>query len=274
MGRPEPHQDGPVGRCQRSQVDPCACGHIQHGYLRQIVGARGLSAGWWWRSGRGFRWRGFGWRRSGCGSRGGFGRWRSGRGFGWSRCGLGRFGRRGRRFGWSRCGRRWCGVGGRGWWRSRLGWCGRGCRRLWGCCRRRRRFGRSGGCGIGCRRGRGLGRLRGVLTAGGESSGRHSHACHCHDQHRQRALGPAFGASSALELDHRCDPSPAHRRWRRVALGLDPDGLDAGNPWPVGVEEVEYDAYLHSARPRPGILRIRLGGLVVVHQRRKRRRQV
>ena len=118
MGRPDPHEDGPVGGCERGQDEALTAEDVHDGGLGEVVGAcrRG-----WWRRGR-IRWR------------------RGRRRFRWRR-------RRGRfRWGWFGCGHRWWRFGcGRRW-----GWfgCGRGCRRFWG---RRWRVCRRRGDGVGRR---------------------------------------------------------------------------------------------------------------------------
>ena len=134
MGRPEPHQDGPVCRRQRRQKDTLAVGDVDDADSREVVPAdRRDGRGWWWRCGGcGWWW----WRCGGCG----WWWWRCGGcGWWWWRCGGRgwRCGSHGRRCG--RCGGWWCGggcgrwwgsrgrwFGGCGWWR----WCGGGRRRL------------------------------------------------------------------------------------------------------------------------------------------------
>ena len=103
MGRPEPHQDGPVRRRQRRQKDTLAVGDVDDVDSREVVpadrrdgrGWRCGGRGWWWRCG------GCGWWRwcGGCG----WWRWCGGRGW---RCGS---------HGW------WCGRCG-GWWCGRWSW--------------------------------------------------------------------------------------------------------------------------------------------------------
>ena len=96
MGRPEPHQDGPVRRCKRRDQDVLAGGDVDDGDVGEVVAAGRRGRGRWrwrWRWRRlGWRWR---WRRLG-------GRWR------WRRLGW--------RWRWRRLGGRWRRFGGR-WWR-------------------------------------------------------------------------------------------------------------------------------------------------------------
>ena len=166
MGRPEPHQDGPVRRCKRRDQDVLAGGDVGDGDVGEVVaaGRRGRGrwrrrwrrlGGRWWRFGG--RWRRFGgrwWRFVGC--RGRWGRLGAavrrrvrtglrcrcgGRG-GRRRCVLRRCGSLRRR---RRCVlRRWRFVGCRGRW-GRLGAAVRG--RL-GIRLRRRCGGGSGGGGL------------------------------------------------------------------------------------------------------------------------------
>ena len=70
MGRPEPHQDGPVRRCKRRDQDVLAGGDVDDGDVGEVVAAGRRGRGRWRRfgCGRGWRWR-WRWRRFG-------GRWR------------------------------------------------------------------------------------------------------------------------------------------------------------------------------------------------------
>ena len=210
MGRPEPHQDGPVRRCKRRDQDVLAGGDVDDGDVGEVVAAGRRGRGWWrWRfGGRRWRWRRR-WRFGGGGS--GVGGGGGGGGGGGSGVVGGGGGGSGVGGGGGVGGRRWRFVGCRGRWRW---W------RLGAIVRRRVRTGlrcRCGGRGGRQRRfsGRG-GRRRCVLRRCGSLRGRW----------RWWRLGAAVRGRLGTRLRRRCGGGSGGGGLCVSALGAAAGGRD------------------------------------------------